>query len=89
LETKTEEIMQNRQKEVEKLIYPSKIYHQLGAPGVRAPYITKSILYSRKVSERQLAQMIFVYLARENIEGWGCVDYTPLLPGIGLINKIF
>jgi len=77
----------------EKLIYHSKIYHQLGAPGARAPYITKSIssqirnpnLYSRKVSERQIAQIICVYLARKNIaEG---VNFTPL-PGIGLINHL-
>ena len=81
LELKTKEIMQNRQKEVEKrkTYIPLKNYHQLGAPGARAPYITKSIslqirnpnLYLRKVSERQLAQIIFVYLARENIEGGG------------------
>jgi len=43
LDIKTKEIMQNRQKEVGKLIYRSKIYHQLGAPGARAPYIAKSI----------------------------------------------
>jgi len=71
--------MQNRQKEVEKrkTYIPLKIYHQFGAPGARAPYVTKSIssqirnpnLYLGKVSERQLAQIISVYLAHENIEG--------------------
>jgi len=70
---KTEEIMLNRQKDVEKtkkLYTPQIVTINLVHPvrGARAPYITKSIslqirnpnLYSRKVSERQLAQIIFV-----------------------------
>jgi len=60
LELKTKEIMQNRQKEVEKrkTYILLKIYHKLGAPGARTPYITKSIssqirnpnLYSKNIS---------------------------------------
>jgi len=89
LERKTKEIILNRQTDVEKLkkYIPLKSLPLIWCTGARAPYITKSFflqiqnpnLYSGKVRDRQLAQIIVVYLARKNIAQG--VNFTPPCQG--------